>query len=146
MLNFSTMRKSDNRRRGFTLVEILAVLIILGLLAALIIPNVVGRVSESRIETTKLQMKAIKNALDQYKMDNGFYPTTAQGLKALVEKPTIEPIPKNWHRYLDKVPKDAWGNDFIYISPAPGGKPYDLKSKGPDGIEGTEDDIDIWKL
>jgi general secretion pathway protein G len=142
------MVKSRKRssRKGFTLIEILAVLIILGLLAALIVPNIVSRVSESRIETTKLQMKAIKNALDQYKLDNGFYPTTAQGLKALVEKPKIEPIPKNWHQYMEKVPKDAWGNDFIYISPAPNGKPYDLKSKGPDGIEGTKDDIDIWDI
>jgi len=135
----------EKRRKGFTLIEILAVLIILGLLAALIVPKVIGRVDESRIETTKLQMKAIQNALEQFKLDNGFYPTTAQGLKALVEKPTIPPEPKHWHQYLDKVPKDAWCNDFIYISPAPN-HPYDLKSKGPDGIEGTKDDIDIWNL
>ena len=90
-------------------------------------------------------MKAIKNALEQFKLDNGFYPTTAQGLKALVEKPQIPPIPQHWHKYLDKVPKDAWGNDYIYISPA-GEYPYDLKSKGPDGIEGTQDDIDIWQI
>jgi len=132
-------------KSGFTLIEILAVLIILGLLAALIVPKVVGRVDESRIETTKLQMKAIKNALEQFKMDNGFYPTTAQGLKALVEKPTIPPEPKNWHQYMEKIPKDAWGNDFIYISPALD-HPYDLRSKGPDGIENTKDDIDIWNL
>ena len=144
MVNYSF--GMERRSRGFTLIEILAVLIILGLLAALIVPNIVGRVDESKIQTTKLQMKAIKNALEQYKLDNGFYPTTAQGLKALVEKPNIPPEPKNWHRYMDKVPKDAWGNDFIYISPAPGGKPYDLKSKGPDGVEGTKDDIDIWNL
>jgi len=136
----------NQRQRGFTLIEILAVLIILGLLAALIVPNIVSRVDESKIETTKLQMKAIKNALDQFKIDNGFYPTTRQGLKALVEKPTIPPIPNHWHQYLEKVPKDAWGHEFIYISPAPNGKPYDLKSKGPDGVEGTEDDIDIWNM
>ena len=139
------MRNRNYRTRGFTLIEILAVLIILGLLAALIVPNIIGRVDQSKIETTKLQMKAIKSALDQFKMDNGFYPTTQQGLKALVEKPDIPPIPKNWHQYMEKVPKDAWGNDFIYISPAPN-RPYDLKSKGPDGIEGTKDDIDIWEL
>ncbi len=137
------MRGISNR--GFTLIEILAVLIILGLLAALIVPNVIGSVDKSKIETTKVQMKAIKNALEQFKMDNGFYPTTQQGLKALVEKPTIPPIPKNWRQYMEKVPKDAWGNDYIYISPAPN-KPYDLKSKGPDGIEGTQDDIDVWNL
>lgn len=140
------MERRRLNNRGFTLIEILAVLIILGLLAALIVPNIIGRVDESKIQTTKLQMKAIKNALEQYKLDNGFYPTTAQGLRALVEKPDIPPIPNNWHRYMEKVPKDAWGHDFIYISPAPNGKPYDLKSKGPDGIEGTKDDIDIWNL
>ena len=140
------MERRRLNNRGFTLIEILAVLIILGLLAALIVPNSIGRVDESKIQTTKLQMKAIKNALEQYKLDNGFYPTTAQGLRALVEKPDIPPIPNNWHRYMEKVPKDAWGHDFIYISPAPNGKPYDLKSKGPDGIEGTKDDIDIWNL
>ena len=131
--------------KGFTLIEVLAVLLILGLLAALIVPKVVGRVEQSRIETTKLQMRAIKSALEQFKIDNGFYPTTQQGLKALVQKPTIPPVPNNWHQYLEKVPKDAWGRDFIYISPAPN-RPYDLKSAGPDGVEGTEDDIDIWEL
>jgi general secretion pathway protein G len=138
-------RKGTKRNKGFTLIEILAVLIILGLLAALIVPKVISRVEQSRIETTKLQMKAIKNALEQYKLDNGFYPTTQQGLKALVQKPTTPPIPQNWHQYLEKVPKDAWGHPFIYISPAPN-HPYDLKSVGPDGKEGTEDDIDIWNI
>ncbi|NPB05277.1 MAG: type II secretion system major pseudopilin GspG [Aquificae bacterium] len=131
--------------QGFTLIEILAVLIILGLLAALIIPNVVGSVDKGKVETTKVQMKAIKGALEQFKMDNGFYPTTQQGLRALVEKPTVPPVPQNWRQYMEKVPKDAWGNDYIYVSPAPG-KPYELKSKGPDGIEGTEDDISVWDI
>lgn len=132
-------------RKGFTLIEVLVVLIILGLLAALIVPKLTGRVDEARIETTKLQLKSIKNALEQFKLDNGFYPTTQQGLKALVEKPTTPPEPKNWKQYMEKVPKDAWGHDFIYISPA-GNKPYELKSVGPDGIEGTEDDISVWDL
>ncbi|WP_461831241.1 type II secretion system major pseudopilin GspG [Aquifex sp.] len=132
-------------RRGFTLIEVLVVLIILGLIAALIVPKITSRVDETRIKTTKLQLKAIKNALEQFKLDNGFYPTTEQGLKALVEKPTTPPEPKNWKQYMEKLPKDAWGNDFIYISPA-GSKPYELKSAGPDGVEGTEDDISVWDL
>ena len=132
-------------KRAFTLIEVLVVLIILGLLAALIVPKLTGRVDEARIETTKLQLKSIKGALEQFKLDNGFYPTTQQGLKALVEKPSTPPEPKHWKQYLEKLPKDAWGNDFIYISPA-GERPYELKSLGPDGIEGTEDDISVWDL
>lgn len=132
-------------RKGFTLIEVLVVLIILGLIAAIIVPRITGRVDEAKIEQTKIQMKAIKNALEQYKLDNGFYPTTEQGLRALVERPTTPPVPKKWRRYLDKVPKDAWGRDFIYISPGVN-NPFELKSLGPDGEEGTEDDLDIWKI
>ncbi len=133
------------QRRGFTLVEVLVVLIILGLIAALVVPRITGRVDEAKVETTKIQLKAIKDALEQYKLDNGMYPTTEQGLKALVEKPTTPPIPPRWKKYLDKVPKDGWDRDFIYISPGVN-RPYELKSKGPDGEEGTEDDIDVWNL
>lgn len=130
--------------RGFTLIELLVVIIILGLLAALIVPKITGRVDEAKIETTKVQLKALKDALEQYKLDNGNYPTTAQGLKALVEKPTTPPVPNRWRQYLDKLPKDGWDEDFIYLSPAPG-KPFDIRSKGPDKTEGTEDDISVWQ-
>lgn len=132
------------KERGFTLIELLVVIIILGLLAALIVPRITGRVDEAKVETTKVQMKAIKDALEQYKLDNGNYPTTAQGLKALVEKPTTPPVPNRWRQYLDKLPKDGWDEDFIYISPGVN-RPYDLRSKGPDRTEGTEDDISIWQ-
>ncbi len=132
------------RQKGFTLIELLVVIIILGILAAIVVPRITGRVDEAKIEATKVQMKAIKDALEQYKLDNGFYPTTEQGLKALVEKPTIPPIPQRWRQYLDKLPKDAWDRDFIYMSPGVG-RPYELRSMGPDGKEGTEDDIDVWQ-
>lgn len=132
-------------RKGFTLIELLVVILILGLLAAIVVPRITGRVEEAKIETTKIQMKAIKDALEQYKIDNGFYPTTEQGLKALVEKPTTPPIPTRWRQYLDKVPKDAWDRDFIYLVPGVE-HPYELKSVGPDGKDGTDDDIDVWKL
>lgn len=132
------------KERGFTLIELLVVIIILGLLAALIVPRITGRVDEAKIETTKVQMKAIKDALEQYKLDNGNYPTTAQGLKALVEKPATPPVPNRWRQYLDNLPKDGWDEDFIYISPGVN-RPYDLRSKGPDRTEGTEDDISIWQ-
>lgn len=134
------MRNKD----GFTLVEVLIVITILGLIAALVIPRITGRLDEAKIETTKIQMKAIKDALEQYKLDNGIYPTTEQGLKALVEKPDIPPVPNHWRQYLDKIPKDAWGRDFIYLSPGIN-RPFVLRSLGPDGKEDTDDDLDVWK-
>ena len=130
-------------KRGFTLVEVLVVVVILGLLAALIVPRITSRLDEARIETTKIQMKAIRDALEQYKLDNGIYPTTEQGIKALVEKPAIPPVPPRWRQYLDQMPKDAWGRDFVYLSPGVG-RPFELLSVGPDGKEGTEDDISLW--
>jgi len=132
------------RQKGFTLIELLVVIIILGILAAIVVPRITGRVDEARIEATKVQMKAIKDALEQYKLDNGFYPNTEQGLKALVEKPTTPPIPQRWRQYLFKLPKDAWDRDFVYMSPGVG-RPFELRSMGPDGKEGTEDDIDVWQ-
>jgi len=132
-------------KKGFTLIELLVVIVILGILAAIVVPRITGRVDEARIEATKVQIKAIKDSLEQYKLDNGFYPTTKQGLRALVEKPNSPPVPTRWRQYLDKLPKDAWGNDFIYISPGVQG-PFELRSLGPDGKEGTEDDIDVWNL
>ncbi|WP_029522762.1 type II secretion system major pseudopilin GspG [Persephonella sp. KM09-Lau-8] len=130
-------------KRGFTLLELLVVIVILSLIAALVIPRITGRVDEAKIETTKVQLKELKRALEMYKLDNGMYPTTEQGLKALVEKPKTPPEPKKWKKYLDSVPKDGWGNDFVYISPAEK-HPFELKSKGPDGELGTEDDISVW--
>ena len=129
--------------KGFTLLELLVVIVILSLIAALVIPKITGRVDEAKIKTTKVQLKELKRALEMYKLDNGMYPTTEQGLKALVEKPKIPPEPKKWKKYLDSVPKDGWGNDFVYISPAEK-HPFELKSKGPDGELGTDDDISVW--
>jgi len=134
------------RKKGFTLIELLVVIIILGLLAGIVIPRVVRHIDEARIQSTRVQLKALKAALEEYRIDNGFYPTTEQGLKALVEKPDTPPIPKHWHKYMDELPKDGWGNDFVYICPGINGHPYELFSKGPDGIEGTKDDISVWNL
>lgn len=137
------MKRSDS---GFTLIELLVVIIILGLLAGIIIPRVVGRVDQARMESTRIQLKALKGALEQFRMDNGFYPTTDQGLKALIERPEVPPIPKRWHQYLDELPRDGWGNEFVYLSPGQSGRPYELFSLGPDGIEGTDDDLSVWNL
>jgi len=131
-------------QRGFTLIEVLVVIIILGLIAALVVPRITGRLDEAKVEATKIQMRAIKDALEQYKLDNGTYPTTEQGLKALVEKPNTPPLPSRWRPYLDKLPQDAWGRDFVYLSPGIN-RPFELRSFGADGKEDTEDDLDVWK-
>ena len=131
-------------QRGFTLIEVLVVIIILGLIAALVVPRITGRLDEAKVEATKIQMRSIKDALEQYKLDNGIYPTTEQGLKALVEKPNTPPLPSRWRPYLDKLPQDAWGRDFVYLSPGIN-RPFELRSLGADGKEDTEDDLDVWK-
>jgi len=132
-------------RKAFTLLEILIVLLIIGLIAALVAPKILQRGEEAKIQTTKVQEKQIAQALKLYKLDTGMYPTTEQGLKALVEKPIEEPIPKNYKGpYLDEVPKDAWGNNFTYISPGLKGEAFVIISAGPDQVLNTKDDI-IYK-
>ncbi|WP_456397542.1 type II secretion system major pseudopilin GspG [Desulfurobacterium sp.] len=130
-------------RKAFTLIELLVVVVILSLLAAIVVPKLTGRLDETKIKTTKVQLKEIKRALEMYKLDNGMYPTTSQGLKALVEKPETPPVPAHWKQYLDNVPRDGWGNDFVYVCPADK-HPFELKSKGPDGELNTQDDISVW--
>jgi general secretion pathway protein G len=133
--------------QGFTLIEILVVIIVLGLLAALVGPRILGRVSEAKSATARTQIALLGVALDNYRLDNGTYPTTEQGLDALQEKPTREPVPLNWRGpYLKKaVPLDPWGRPYIYKAPGehnPTG--YDLSTLGRDGQPGGEDeDADI---
>lgn len=139
-----------NNRRGFTLIEIMVVIVILAMLAAFVGPKLMGRTDEAKVKTTKIQLKGMESALKLYKLDNGVFPSTEQGLNALVTKPTVGVIPKSYKEegYLDSktVPKDAWGNDFIYVSPGEHGD-YDLSSYGADGVKGGEDknaDITSW--
>lgn len=138
------------RCRGFTLIELMVVIVILGILAAIIAPRIVGRTDEAKVTEVKVQIKNLETALKMYKLDNGQYPGTEQGLQALVEKPTIGVIPKNWREggYLEKrkVPQDPWGNAYIYVSPGLHGD-YDILSYGADGIRGGEKfdaDIGNW--
>lgn len=127
------------RGSGFTLIEVMVVVVILGILAAIIVPNVIGKDEKARVEATKASLREVSNALEMYKLDNHKYPTTQEGLEALVKKP---PAAKNWapQGYLKSMPKDSWGNPFQYMSPGPAGKPYDLYSFGADGTEGGEGD------
>jgi general secretion pathway protein G len=141
---------SDNR--GFTLIEIMVVIVILALLAALVAPKLIGRSDDAKIADAKVQIRNIETGLKLYKLDSGAYPTTEQGLQALVEKPTTGQIPNNWRTegYLEskKIPKDPWKNDYIYLSPGEHGD-YDLCSYGADGVKGGEGnsaDICSWDI
>jgi len=131
--------------RGMTLIEIMVVVAIIGSIAALVTVNVLDYLDESKVETTKIEIKNVEGALEQYKRKAGAYPTTEQGLGALVEKPTAGKVPDNYPKggFLKKVPKDAWGNDFTYVSPG-AGHDYEIISLGRDGVEGGDDyDADI---
>ena len=138
-------------RKGFTLIEIMVVIVILALLAALVGPRLMGRADDAKITDARVQIKNIETALKLYKLDNGVYPSTEQGLGALVTKPTVGVIPKNYKDdgYLEskKIPKDPWGSDYIYVSPGEHGD-YDLSSYGSDGAKGGEGknaDITSWE-
>ncbi len=144
------MKKSYNmatvaRQQGFTLIEVMAVIVILGVLAALVVPSVMGKVDTSKIKTTKISMQALAGELDQFKMDNNRYPSTQEGLDALIHQPASA---KNWPQggYIKGGNiKDGWDNDFQYVSPGSNGRPFDLYSFGGDGKDGGEDnDADIY--
>ena len=134
-----------SRVSGFTLIEVMVVIVILGILAALIVPKVMGRGEKARVDTTKIALKSVAGALVQYKLDNGRYPSVQDGgLDALVHKPATA---KNWlpEGYLPKYPKDSWENDIQYVIPGAEGRKFDLYSFGADGKEGGEEnDADIY--
>ncbi len=143
------LRKNE---RGFTLIELMVVIVILGILAGLIIPRIMGRPDEARAAKARMQMESLETALKLYRLDNGNYPTTDQGLKALVEPPTVGSLAKSWRQggYLEKgrVPKDPWDHDFVYIMPGAHGD-FDVTSLGADGEpggEGKDKDINSWEL
>ncbi len=138
-------------QRGFTLIELMVVIVILTILASFIAPRLMGRPDEARRSQARVQIEGLETALKMYKLDNGDYPTTEQGLKALIEPPSTGKLAGNWREggYLDKkkVPKDPWGNEFVYVSPGSHGE-YDLSSKGADGEvggEGKNKDINSWE-
>jgi len=140
--------KRRHREAGFTLIEIMVVIAIIGILATLIVPNIMGRPDEARATAAKHDVGTINQALKLYRLDIGRYPTTEQGLKALVERPTTEPIPQNWKTGgdLSSVPKDPWGNAYHYSNPGTRGE-IDVISYGADGKPGgtgTDADIGNW--
>jgi general secretion pathway protein G len=135
---------------GFTFIEIMVVVAILAILAALVVPRIMGRTDDAKRTAAKVQIRNIEGALQLYKLDNGVYPSTEQGLKALIEKPSVGVIPKKWKigGYIPKLPEDPWANPYKYLSPSPKGD-YELISLGTDGEvggEGINADIANWNL
>jgi general secretion pathway protein G len=135
----------NSRQSGFTLIEIMVVVVILGILGALIVPNIISKPEQARVEAAKHDMRSIGASLQFYLLDNSTYPSTEQGLEALVEEPSGYPEPRNWgpESYLDKLPVDPWGQPYYYISEGP--RDFDLYSFGADAKEGGEGfDKDIY--
>jgi len=140
--------RGARRDAGFTLIEIMVVVVILAILAALIVPKVIGRPDEARVVAARQDVATIKQALKLYRLDNGRYPSTEQGLGALVERPTITPLPSNWKAggYLERLPLDPWGNPYQYLNPGLRGE-IDVFSFGADGVaggEGFDADVGSW--
>ncbi len=135
------------KNKGFTIIELMVVLVIIGVLASLIVPNVLGRAQEAKVSAAKTDLKSLEQALKLYKLDNQRYPTAEQGLNALVSKPQTPPEPQNWKGYIEALPQDPWRNPYQYVIPGVHG-PIDLVSFGADGVlggEGEDADIGSWQ-
>lgn len=145
---YNKHKKTGRLQAGFTLIEILVVLVILGLLIAIVAPNVMDRLPEAQATKARADIRSLESALNLYKLDNFNYPTTDQGLESLVAKPSGTPEPRNWKQYMDRLPKDPWGNDYQYLSPGTKAD-IDIFSFGADGRPGGQDDgedIGNWNL
>jgi general secretion pathway protein G len=142
--------RNPSRARGFTLIEVMVVVVILGILAAIVVPRVMDRPDAARVTKAKQDIRALESALNLYRLDNYVYPTTDQGLEALVRRPTSPPEPRNWKDggYLDRLPKDPWGNDYVYLNPGVRGSVdiYSLGADGAPGGDGMNAEIGNWNL
>ena len=148
MQNFKHRFARQRRQRGFTLVEIMVVVVIIGILGALVVPKLLGRTGESRVTAARVDIATLMSALKMYKLDNQRYPTTEQGLTSLIQKPTSGPAANGWKEggYIDKLPKDPWGNPYQYLSPGLHGEVdvYSLGADGQPGGTGEDADVGSW--
>jgi general secretion pathway protein G len=146
----ATRHRTCREQCGFTLLEVMVVVVILGILAALVVPKIISRPDEARVIAAKQDIASVMQALKLYRLDNQRYPTTEQGLQALVAQPTTAPLPLNWKAggYVERLPKDPWGNAYQYLNPGIHGE-IDIFSFGADGApggEGNDADIGSWML
>ncbi|WP_448218709.1 type II secretion system major pseudopilin GspG [Endozoicomonas sp. 2B-B] len=143
----TTKKAHRQQQRGFTLIEIMVVIVILGVLASMVAPNVLGNKEKADQQKAVSDLVTLENALDMYKLDNNHFPSTQQGLNALVEQPSGSPQPRNYrdNGYIRRLPQDPWGNDYLMQSPGEFGD-IDIFSAGPDGQAGSEDDIGNWNM
>lgn len=146
------MIRADNNRlhtresiRGFTLIELMVVVAILAILAAVVAPRIMDRPEQARVSAAKNNIRALRSALDMYKLDNHYYPSADQGLEALVSEPELDPPPPNWNRYMDRIPLDPWGSAYRYMYPGKHGE-IDIFSPGPNRQPGDADDVGSWNL
>ena len=145
-MNKSMRYSQQKKNRGFTLIEIMVVIVILGILASLVVPKIMSRPDDARLIAARQDISSLTQALKLYRLDNQNYPTTEQGLQALVQKPSSPPAPGNWKTggYIDRLPKDPWGNDYQYLSPGLKGE-VDVFSLGADGAPGGDgNNADIY--
>lgn len=138
----------SGQQTGFTLIEIMVVVVILGILAAMVAPKILSRPDQAKVTVARSDIETVSQALELFRLDNGFYPSTDQGLEALVKKPMVAPEPRSWNPegYLKRMPVDPWGNPYLYLQPGNHGK-YDLYSQGADGREGGDGldaDVTNW--
>lgn len=141
------MKKRMNKQHGFSMLELMVVIVILGILASMVVPQVFGNKEIAERQKVKSDLLALEAAMEMYKLDNSRYPNTDQGLEALVSQPTIAPEPRNYRKggYVKRLPKDPWGSDYLMVSPGENGE-FDIFSAGVDGEEGTDDDIGTWNV
>jgi len=141
------MKNRINKAQGFTLLEVMVVIVIIGMMLSVVVPNLMGSQDTAKLQKAVQDITALENSLSMYKLDNNDYPSTEQGLEALTDQTEVEPIPRRFPEdgYVKRLPKDPWGNEYLLLNPGEQSR-MDVFTSGPDGEVGTEDDIGNWNL